>query len=135
MSKAKRPQAAMIEAADAVEEFTHLSQVVGPDWKTPPHTYAALGPLVRLARNLDQAVEQVTFPVERSNGEGRVTIDDDSGPVGKLAALGTAQERAQRAARALEAALNDMWSAAGHLGYDTRGLPEYDHDLEGHTHV
>lgn len=125
----------MIEAADAVQEFNVLSLAPGSDWETPPHTYQALGPLVRLARHLDQAVEQITFPLESADRVGRAISDDDTDAAQHIARILAAQSRARAAAGAMTKALNDMWSAAGHLGYDTRGLPEYDHDLEGHVHA
>ncbi|MFJ4960206.1 hypothetical protein [Streptomyces sp. NPDC088739] len=122
------PKLAMIEAADAVETFTHRSFGEGPDWKTPPHTYAALGPMVRLARNLVQAVDQVTFPVDRTQAEGRVALDDDSGPVGRIARMKQAQRQAAAAANALVQALAEMHAATSAMGYDTLGLPEDDEE-------
>jgi hypothetical protein len=129
------PQRVMAEAANAVETFTRITFDESPDWKTPPHTYNAIGPMARLARDLVQGIDQLGYPIARTQAEGRLALDDDSGPVGRVARFKAAQDRAQRAAHAMAQALGEMHAAASAMGYDTRGLPEYEddaaHALEG----
>ncbi|MFJ2477090.1 hypothetical protein ACIOWI_29650 [Streptomyces sp. NPDC087659] len=114
------------QAGDLIRSFNHATITTGDDWQYPPDAYDAIGSLAYMVRMLPQAIEQTLRPVERTHGEGRVTVDGGGDPKEAVAELRAAVADAASLAQGLGAALDRMHSASSPLGLDTRGLPEFE---------
>ncbi|MFI5973555.1 hypothetical protein [Streptomyces sp. NPDC051452] len=120
------PGHTMSKAGDLVRAFNHDTINTGDGWQYPPHAYDAIGSLAYLVRMLPQAIEQSMRPVQRTHGEGRVTVDGGGTPGHAVEHLRTALANAEAAAKLLGAALDHAHAAASPLGLNTRGLPGFD---------
>lgn len=105
------PSRLLDSAAEQVRAFNHASISTGEDWRFPSHSYDAVGNLAHLARMLSQAIEQATFPVERTHRAGRLVIDGGLDADEQVRRMRHALAAATAHAADLAAALDRMHSA------------------------
>lgn len=113
-------------AAEQVRAFNHTSRSTSDGWEYPSDSYTALGALSYLVQMLGQAVQQSTIPVTHAYKAGRVLVDGGGSANAKVAEMRTAREDAVAAAAALTAAVQRMHNAVSPMGFDTRGIPEFE---------
>ncbi|MPY47117.1 hypothetical protein [Streptomyces acidicola] len=116
------PSRLLDSAAEQVRAFNHVSRDTGDEWRFPSHSYDALGNLAHLVRMLGQAIEQATFPAERTHRAGRLIIDGGLDADEQVRRMRNALAAASTHATDLAAALDRMHSATSPMAVDTTGL-------------